>query len=82
MMRVGGLLREYDVARRMSGVRTPVFLALGRYDYVLPYRAWDDRKEALPNLSYNLFERSGHFAMLEEQALFDKKLIEWINKKK
>jgi pimeloyl-ACP methyl ester carboxylesterase len=30
--------------------------------------------------SYNLFEKSGHFPMVEEQELFDKKLIEWIKR--
>jgi hypothetical protein len=32
-------------------------------------------------LSYNLFEKSGHYPMFEEQALFDQKLLEWIRKK-
>jgi len=32
----------------------------------------------LPNLSYNLFEKSGHYPMLEEQELFDEKLIKLI----
>jgi len=39
---------------------------------------WDDYKDKLPNLSYNLFEKSGHYPQLEEQDLFDKKLIAWI----
>lgn len=59
-------------------ISTPVFLALGRYDYVIPYTLWNDVRENIPNLDYYLFERSGHFPMLEEQALFDEKLIAWI----
>jgi pimeloyl-ACP methyl ester carboxylesterase len=43
-----------------------------------PYFLWDDRKGILPNLSYNLFEKSGHFPMVEERELFDKRLVEWI----
>jgi len=39
----------------------------------------DDYKDKLPNLSYNLFTKSGHFPFLEEQELFDTKLIEWIH---
>lgn len=72
------ILKDYDVAERHGRVETPVFLGLGRYDYVLPYYLWDDRRDVLPNLSYNLFEKSGHFPMVEEQELFDEKLIEWI----
>ena len=72
------IFKDYDIAIRPGRIETPVFLAIGRYDYLFPYFLWDDRKDILPNLSYNLFEKSGHFPMVEEQELFDKKLIEWI----
>jgi len=72
------ILKDYDIGKKPGLVKTPVFLAIGRYDYFCPYSLWNDRKEVLPNLSYNLFEKSGHFPMVEEQPLFDKKLIEWI----
>jgi proline iminopeptidase len=72
------IFKDYDMAKRRGRIETPVFLAIGRYDYLWPYYLWDDRKDVLPNLSYNLFEKSGHFPMVEEQGLFDKKLIEWI----
>ena len=72
------IFKDYDIAKRPGRVETPVFLAIGRYDYLCPYFIWDDRKDVLPNLSYNLFEKSGHFPMVEERELFDKKLIEWI----
>ena len=72
------IFKDYDIAKRPGRVETPVFLAIGRYDYFWPYFLWDDRKDVLPNLSYNLFEKSGHFPMVEEQELFDQKLTEWI----
>jgi proline iminopeptidase len=72
------IFKDYDIAERPGRVEIPVFLAIGRYDYLWPYFLWDDRKDTLPNLSYNLFEKSGHFPMVEEQELFDKKLVEWI----
>lgn len=55
-----------------------VFLAVGRYDYGILYCLWDDEKDKLPKLCYNMFKKSGHYPMFEEQALFDKKLIDWI----
>jgi proline iminopeptidase len=61
-------------------IGTPVFLAVGRYDYAVPYTLWNDVRENIPNLDYHLFERSGHYPMLEEQALFDEKLIAWIKR--
>jgi proline iminopeptidase len=72
------IFKDYDIAKRHGRVETPVFLAIGRYDYLWPYFTWDERKDVLPNLSYNLFEKSGHFPMVEERGSFDKKLVEWI----
>ena len=72
------IFKDYDIAKRPGRVEMPVFLAIGRYDYLWPYFAWDDRKDVLPDFSYNLFEKSGHFPMVEEQGSFDKKLIGWI----
>lgn len=74
------ILRDYDIAEEGGRITAPVFLALGRYDYVAPYILWEERRGALPNIFCNLFYRSGHFPMFEEQELFDDKLIEWISK--
>lgn len=74
------ILKDYDIAARPEQISTPVFLALGRFDYVSPYTLWDDRREVIQDLSYHLFEKSGHFPMVEEQELFDQKLVEWINR--
>jgi proline iminopeptidase len=73
------ILKDYDLAEESEQVAAPVFLVLGRYDYIAPYALWnDERKFALPNLSYHLFPKSGHFPQIEESELFDRKLIEWI----
>jgi len=74
------LVADYDPRGSFPEIVAPVFLALGRYDYMVPYTLWDDARELLPNLSYNLFEKSGHFPMLEEQELFDRTLIEWLER--
>jgi proline iminopeptidase len=72
------ILKDYDPTNRFQEIQTPVFLALGRYDYWVPYRLWDEARLKLPNVSYNLFEKSGHFPMMEERALFDQKLVTWL----
>jgi proline iminopeptidase len=74
----GEVLTTYDVAKVLGQIATPVFLALGKSDYGVPYILWDNLKDKFPNLSYNLFEKSGHYPMLEEQPLFDRKLVDWI----
>lgn len=68
---------NYDITSR-GQTKVPIFLSLGRYDYDSPYIMWDGIKEKFPNLSYNLFEKSGHWSFLEEQELYDKRLIEWV----
>ena len=74
------ILKDYDVAAHATQIRAPVFLALGRFDYTVPYTLWDDRRGVIPDLSYHLFEKSGHFPMLEERESFDRQLIEWVDR--
>lgn len=73
------VLKDYDATSYLSEIECPVFLAMGRYDFVAPPPLWDGEKEKLQDCTYVLFERSGHNPQLEEQALFDEKLIDWIN---
>lgn len=71
------IMSGYDLAEGKS-IETPIFLALGKFDYLIPIHVWDDEKDKLPTLSINMFEKSGHLAFLEEQELFDKMLLDWI----
>jgi pimeloyl-ACP methyl ester carboxylesterase len=48
--------------------------------YSCPMITSDAPTPMIPDLSYNLFEKSGHFPMVEEQELFDQKLVEWIGR--
>lgn len=72
------LLADYDPRDQFASMGAPVFLALGRHDYVVPYFLWDDDKARIQNLSYHVFERSGHFPTVEEQQRFDRELVQWI----
>jgi len=73
----GVVMADYDVGQG-DQITTPIFLALGMYDYVVPYYLWVEEKGKLLNLFIHIFEKSGHYPMLEEQALFDSLLIDWI----
>jgi hypothetical protein len=44
----------------------PTFLALGRYDYVIPFYLWDRSKQHLSNLRYKLYEKRGHHPPYEQ----------------
>ena len=71
------LAADYDLGEG-APLRVPVFLALGREDYGVPFTLWEREREKIPDLSYHLFDRSGHYPMLEESELFNRLLAEWI----
>src|SRR6185295_13328537 len=51
---------SWDITVGTSDLKVPIYLALGRYDYVVPPVVWDGIAEKIPNLTVGLFERSGH----------------------
>jgi proline iminopeptidase len=75
------LLINYQLSEGKS-IETPVFMALGKYDYFVPYMVWDDQKTTIPNLFIYLFEKSGHYSFFEEEDLFRKELTAWFEKTK
>jgi proline iminopeptidase len=72
------ILADYDPRPRLASNTVPMFVALGRYDYDVPYYEWDRARKTTPRLTSHMFERSGHFSMIEESALFDDRLIRWL----
>lgn len=70
---------DYDPRPRLARNTVPMFVALGRYDYNIPYQEWDSARSATPLLTAHVFGRSGHFPMIEEPALFDERLIRWLD---
>lgn len=76
---LGKIAADYDPRSRMERNSVPMFLALGRYDYNIPYHEWDSGRKTTPRLTSRLFERSGHFPMLEESRLFDDSVIQWLD---
>jgi len=68
---------DYNMFRNNPTVPVPTFVALGRYDYVIPIQFWKDQTH-IPNLTLKVFERSGHTAQFEEPGEFDKKILEWL----
>lgn len=74
------LLPGYDPRETFPEITAPVFLALGRHDYSIPYALWEEVIDLLPNLSYHVFDKSAHFPMFEEPERFDEKLVEWLER--
>jgi proline iminopeptidase len=55
----------------------PVFLALGRYDYALPFYLWDEPKKKFSNLRYKLYDKSAHQPPYEQPEEFTADLLDW-----
>ncbi len=72
------ILKDYDIGKTLRQVEAPIFLALGRYDYLVPHILWDKPRDGVANLASHLFERSGHYPMMEQSELFDSKLRAWL----
>lgn len=76
----GETFRDLDITQGLVNFDRPVFLALGRYDFlVAPPHTWDPIRGQFKNLTLKIFEKSGHTPQYEEPALFDQALIEWLS---
>jgi pimeloyl-ACP methyl ester carboxylesterase len=75
----GEVFRDIDIAQGLDQLDVPVFLALGRHDYlVAPYATWEPYRSRFKDLTVRVFERSGHTPQLEESDLFDAELLRWL----
>ena len=74
----GKIISDYDHSSRYNEIKCPVFLANGICDFWVVPTLWESVENNIPYLSNNIFEKSGHWPMFEEQELFDSKLLKWI----
>ena len=77
----GTVFAEIDITEGLAEFDVPVFLALGRYDFLLaPPSSWDPVKPMFRDLTVRVFEESGHTPQYEEAELFDSELLAWMGK--
>lgn len=75
----GEAFRDIDITRGLPDLGVPVLLALGRFDYlVAPPFTWDPYRPSFRDLTVRVFDRSAHTPQLEEPALFDRELLDWL----
>ncbi len=73
------LFAEIDITQGLDALDRPVFLALGRYDFlVAPPSSWNSVKLQFKDLTVRIFEKSGHTPQYEQAALFDSELLTWM----
>ena len=76
----GILFRDIDITHALEQFDKPVFLGLGRYDFlVAPPSSWDAVRSKFKDLTIRIFEKSGHIPQLEEPELFDQELLRWLS---
>lgn len=75
---LGPLTSGWSVTEKADGLGVPIFVGHGRYDYVVPYRLWNDALPALPNATFRLFGRSGHQPFFEEPEEFVQSVRAWM----
>jgi proline iminopeptidase len=76
----GEIFRDIDVTQGLENFDRPVFLALGRYDFlVAPPSSWEPIKDRFHDVTVRVFENSGHTPQYEESNLFDRELLGWID---
>ena len=72
-----GLL-DYDIRTGLGDLQPPVLVIVGRYDFVVPHRLWDEVRAEFPDLAYFVFDESGHTPQLEEPERFMTTLSDWL----
>jgi len=75
---MGTLTPAWDVTAGASGLRVPIFLAHGRYDYTVPYVLWEGIASKLPTATLQIFEQSGHQPFFEEPDRFAVAVTDWM----
>lgn len=76
----GTIFRDIDITKGLEKFNVPVFLALGRYDFLIGESSWDSVIKKFHSIHLHVFEHSGHTPQYEEADLFDQKFLEWLAK--
>lgn len=72
------LRQTYNVTARLSEIRVPTLIAVGRHDFVCPPSQAARLRAGIPHADLVVFERSGHLPFLEEPAAFFDAVREWL----
>ena len=75
----GTIFRDIDITKGLDSFEKPVFLAMGRYDFLFGASPWDSILEKFHDINMHIFEHSGHTPQYEEAGLFDQELLNWLS---
>lgn len=79
----GSVFWYIDITKGLEDFDKSIFLALGRYDYLVgPPSMWEPIRPLFQDLTVRIFEKSGHTPQYEQSKLFDEELLKWLEQKK
>lgn len=55
---------------------------MGKYDFGCPYSAWERYLTNFNDITFQVFDYSGHVPQTEEADKFDSLVLNWIERKK
>lgn len=77
----GEIFRDIDITNGLDALAVPVFLGLGRYDFLVPPpHCWEPVRERFRDLTVRVFEKSSHGLPYEEPEAFEAELLAWLAK--
>lgn len=77
----GGVFRDLDITRGLDSFDKPVFLALGRFDYLTgPPELWNSITPHFKNITERIFEESAHCPQYEQPREFNDALLRWLDR--
>ncbi|MFD1038969.1 alpha/beta fold hydrolase [Virgibacillus byunsanensis] len=72
---------NYDVKEQLKELKTDTLVIGAKHDWVTPLNQAELIHELLPNSELFIFNNSGHMPFIEEQELFNQKVLDFVNKK-
>jgi proline iminopeptidase len=59
-----------DLRPRLKNIKVPTFVIVGRHDFITNVAMAEELVKHIPNARLEIFEKSGHFAVIEEPEKF------------
>jgi proline iminopeptidase len=74
------LFRSYALSRDDRALAAPLLVIAGRDDYAVPHTLWQPLLPQLRQVTFHLLQRSGHTPQLEQPEVFDRIVLDWMDR--